>query len=115
MDRLLFRIDEAAEVLSLGKSKLYELLARGELPTVKIGRATRVPAESLQRWVRKQVAAAESAAAGRCRDEPAGRLHCRDEPAGRLHCRACDRAAVRVLDDERFICFACGFEWSSRV
>ena len=105
MDRLLFRIDEAAEVLSLGKSKLYELLARGELPTVKIGRATRVPAESLQRWVRKQVAAAESAAAGRCRDEP----------AGRLHCRACDRAAVRVLDDERFICFACGFEWSSRV
>lgn len=56
MDRLLLRIDEAAKLLGLGRSKAYQMAASGELPTVKIGtRSTRVPAEALQEWVKAMV------------------------------------------------------------
>ena len=51
MDQLLLRPEEAARVLGIGRSKVYELLAAGELPVVRIGRATRIPAAALQRWV----------------------------------------------------------------
>lgn len=49
--RLLLRPEEAAAVLGLGRSTIYELLRAGELPSVHIGRATRIPAQALQRWI----------------------------------------------------------------
>ncbi len=50
---LLYRLEVAADLLSIGRSKLYELIAAGEVPTVKIGRSTRVPAESLEAYVER--------------------------------------------------------------
>jgi len=51
MSRLL-RIPEAAAELSIGRSRLYELIAAGELRAVKIGsRGVRVPAAELDRFV----------------------------------------------------------------
>jgi excisionase family DNA binding protein len=50
-DRLLYTVPEAADVLSLGSSKVYELVAAGTIESVKIGRARRVPAEALERFV----------------------------------------------------------------
>jgi len=32
-------------------SKMYEMIATGELPTIHIGRAVRVSASALQKWV----------------------------------------------------------------
>jgi len=58
MDRLLLRPEEAARVLGIGRSKLFELLAAGELPVVRIGRSTRIPAPALQRWVEQHTAGA---------------------------------------------------------
>lgn len=52
MDRLLYRPDEAAEVLGIGRSRLYELLASGQMSSVHIGRSRRVPAEALTAYVR---------------------------------------------------------------
>lgn len=52
MDRLLYRPDEAAAVLGIGRSRLYELLASGEMSSVKIGRSRRVPVEALTAYVR---------------------------------------------------------------
>jgi excisionase family DNA binding protein len=49
--RLLFRPEEAAEVLGLGRTKLYELIASGELRSVKIGSARRVSAIALTEYV----------------------------------------------------------------
>lgn len=49
--RLLLRISEAAAALGIGRSTLYELLARGEIETVKINRSVRIPISSLERWV----------------------------------------------------------------
>ena len=47
MDKLLYRVEEAAGVLSLGRAKLFELIARGEIRAVKIDGATRIPADEL--------------------------------------------------------------------
>jgi excisionase family DNA binding protein len=51
VDRLLLRPTEAAEVLGLGRSKVYEMLGRGELPQVRVGGSVRVPIEALREWV----------------------------------------------------------------
>lgn len=55
VDSLLMRAGEVAAVLSLGRSKVYELMASGALPTVRIGRAVRVPRAALEEWVASQI------------------------------------------------------------
>ena len=49
--RLLLRIPEAAETLGIGRTKIYEMIATGELPTVRFGRAVRISVSTLQKWV----------------------------------------------------------------
>ncbi|MCX5296846.1 helix-turn-helix domain-containing protein [Streptomyces sp. NBC_00193] len=39
---VLCKVEAAAELLSLGRSTVYELMAAGELPFVKVGRARRI-------------------------------------------------------------------------
>ena len=57
MEKLLVRPTEAAELLGLGRSKVYALLASGELPMVKIGKSVRVPVDELRQWVNVRVMA----------------------------------------------------------
>jgi len=49
--RLLFTVDEAAEVLAIGRTRLYELMARGTIPFVMIGTSRRISADSLAAYV----------------------------------------------------------------
>ena len=49
--RLLLRIPEAAETLGIGRTKIYEMIATGELPTIRVGRAVRISVSTLQKWV----------------------------------------------------------------
>jgi excisionase family DNA binding protein len=51
---LLLRVDEAAVRLGLARSTVYQLLADGTLPVVRIGRAVRVPTAALDTWVAAQ-------------------------------------------------------------
>jgi excisionase family DNA binding protein len=53
--RVLLRIPEVAERLALGRSTVYRLIAEGQLPTVKIGAAVRIPAVALEEWVASQL------------------------------------------------------------
>lgn len=48
---LLISVPEAARLLGLGRTKLYELIATGEIEVVRIGRAARVPVASLRDFV----------------------------------------------------------------
>lgn len=48
---LLLRVDEAARLLSLSRTKVYELLSAGVLPVVKCGTARRIPFAALRAWV----------------------------------------------------------------
>ena len=47
------RINEAARMIGIGRTKLYELISSGELETVKIGKATRITTASLRRLVER--------------------------------------------------------------
>lgn len=47
MDKLLLTPEEAAEALSVGRSKLYELLSDGLLDSVRVGACRRIPVTSL--------------------------------------------------------------------
>jgi len=51
MERLLLRPAEAAELLGVGRSKVYALLVAGEVPSIRVGRSVRVPVDALKRWV----------------------------------------------------------------
>lgn len=68
--QLLLTPERAAERLDIGRTTLYELLAAGEIASVKIGRARRIPAAALAEYVsrlrvqqgdRESVAASEVA------------------------------------------------------
>ncbi|WP_228242064.1 helix-turn-helix domain-containing protein [Porphyrobacter sp. GA68] len=48
------RINEAARMIGIGRTKLYELISTGELETVKIGKATRVTTASLRELVKRR-------------------------------------------------------------
>ena len=56
MERLLLRPLEAADSVGIGRSKMYELLANGEIPSVRIGGVIRVPVDRLKQWVEKKTA-----------------------------------------------------------
>jgi len=55
MERLLLRAEEVQEALGLGRSKVYEMMATGVLPTVRIGRSVRVPADALRDWIAARI------------------------------------------------------------
>jgi excisionase family DNA binding protein len=48
---LLLSIQEAGRALGIRRSKMYELIAAGELETVHIGRAVRVPVDAIENFV----------------------------------------------------------------
>jgi excisionase family DNA binding protein len=50
---------EAAELIGIGRSKVYELLACGELPSIRVGSSVRVPVEALRTWIARQLEARE--------------------------------------------------------
>lgn len=50
-NRVAYRPAEAAEMLSISRSRIYELLATGELGSILIGRSRRIPREALERFV----------------------------------------------------------------
>jgi excisionase family DNA binding protein len=54
MDKLLLRPTEVAEILGIGRSKAYELIGAGTVPSMRIGSSVRVPAEALRAWVSRQ-------------------------------------------------------------
>lgn len=53
MTKLLYKIPEAVEVSSLSRSRLYELMDRGDLEFVKIGRSRRIPVDALESLVER--------------------------------------------------------------
>jgi len=47
----LITIPEAAGILRVGRSKVYELIATEGLPKVKFGTAVRIPVKELEEWL----------------------------------------------------------------
>ena len=51
----LLTVNEACEFLSIGRVKLFELIGNGEIRSVKIGRARRIPAGALDDFVEQKL------------------------------------------------------------
>lgn len=50
----LLRAEEAATLLGLGRSKIYQLIASRAIPVVRIGRSVRIPRTALLRWIEER-------------------------------------------------------------
>ena len=48
MERLVLTVDEAAYLLNISRSLAYELIARGELPALRLGRRIVIPRVMLE-------------------------------------------------------------------
>lgn len=51
--RLLLTVEVAAEKLSIGRSRFYQLLKAGKIETVLIGKSRRVPIDALESYVKR--------------------------------------------------------------
>lgn len=51
MEKLLLTPEEAAERLSVGRSRIFELIGSGRLRSVRIGNSRRIPTEALVEFV----------------------------------------------------------------
>lgn len=60
MEKLLLKAAEVSELTGMGKSKTYELIAAGVIPSVRIGKSVRVPADQLRRWIQELQAQQEN-------------------------------------------------------
>ena len=54
---VLLRAVEVARLLGLSRSQIYQMMAGGQLPVVRIGRAVRVPKRALAEWIRMNTVA----------------------------------------------------------
>lgn len=50
-DRLVFTVEEAAQLLGISRSFAYEAVQRGEIPSMRIGRRVLVPKAALERFL----------------------------------------------------------------
>lgn len=55
MEPLLLRPEQAAEAIGVSWSRLYEMLARGELTSITVGRSRRVPVDALRHWLARRL------------------------------------------------------------
>jgi len=55
MPETFLTVKEVARRLAVGRTTVYELIARQELMAIKIGRARRIPESALERWIAQQL------------------------------------------------------------
>ncbi len=54
-DKILVDIPTAAGMLTLGRTKFYELVMRGEIRSVRIGKSVRIAVADVQRFADKLI------------------------------------------------------------
>jgi excisionase family DNA binding protein len=52
-DRLLLTPEEGAQLLGVGRSQMFELIARGEVESFKIGRLRKIPRDAIDAYIRR--------------------------------------------------------------
>ena len=50
---VLLKIAEAATLLRVGRTTIYELMNSGDMPSVRIGRAVRIPTRAVRDYARR--------------------------------------------------------------
>jgi excisionase family DNA binding protein len=57
-ERLTMSVEDAADVLGISRSLAYELVRKGELPSLRLGRRLVVPVRSVEALVEDAIASA---------------------------------------------------------
>ena len=52
-DRLLYSAEEAAALLGIGRTYMFQLLRTGEIDSRKIGSRRKIPADALERYIER--------------------------------------------------------------
>lgn len=55
MEKLVYSIQEAADLLGISKSYAYELVRKGTIPVLQLGRKRVIPKEKFNDWVNGKV------------------------------------------------------------
>ena len=56
----LLTVPEAAKFLRIGRNLAYQLVGRGEIPCVRLGRMIRVPRSALEQWLEREASNSSS-------------------------------------------------------
>lgn len=59
--RLAYRVPRAADFIDVSRAQLYKLIGEGEIDVIRVGRAIRVPHDSLLAFVERKKAEAKAA------------------------------------------------------
>ncbi len=60
---ILLYVSEAAKMLALSRARVYQMIASGEVPHVRFGKAVRIPRTALLRYIERQTVNADNDAA----------------------------------------------------
>jgi excisionase family DNA binding protein len=52
-DPICVRVNDAARMIGVGRTKLYELIAAGEVEMIKLGKSTRITTTSLHELIER--------------------------------------------------------------
>jgi len=58
LPKLLVHVDEASDALSIGRTRIFALMASGELASVRVGRSRLIPVAALEEYAERLVAEA---------------------------------------------------------
>jgi excisionase family DNA binding protein len=53
-EQLLIRPAQVAQLLNISRSKAYDLIAAGIIPSIRFGHSIRIPLDRLRAWLEKQ-------------------------------------------------------------
>ncbi len=51
---LLLTVEQAAKLCQISRGLAYDLISRGELPHIRLGRVIRVPRHGLDQWIARE-------------------------------------------------------------
>lgn len=53
-DPIAVRIPQAARLIGIGRSTIYQFINAGEIETIKVGRSTLIPTDSLRDFIQRR-------------------------------------------------------------
>jgi len=54
-DQVLYRVEDAAKILGLGRSRTYSLIKSGALPSLLLAGSIRVSRRQLEAWIEREI------------------------------------------------------------
>jgi excisionase family DNA binding protein len=55
VEKAFYRVAEVQEILNMGRTKVYDLIRAGEIPTADIDGSKRVPVKQFEEWMQTKI------------------------------------------------------------